>query len=105
MSDPSKPNPDLSSTNVVGDPNVIRALQHFLTLAQAGQIVGVAIVGIDALGNVQEAPILPQNPAALHIALGAFYHLMRRVDDMIDRFRAQVAASPIIKPNGMVLRQ
>lgn len=97
--------PPIDPAVAVGDPNVIRSLQHFLTLAQSGQLAGVAIVAIDQHGNAMQAPVIPQNPAALHIVLGALYHLMRSVDDMLDQFRGQVAASPIIKPNGILRPQ
>lgn len=81
-----------------GDPNIIRALQHFLTLAQNGQLTSVVVVGVDANGNVMGAPIVQQHPAALHILNGALFGMMRQIDKLLDRFRSQQAASPIIKP-------
>jgi hypothetical protein len=89
----------------VGDPNVIRALQHFLQMAQSGQIAGVVVIGIDAQGNVLGAPAIPQSPVHLHIMNGALFGMMRQVDKMLDAFRQQQAASPIIKPNGAFRRQ
>lgn len=95
----------LSNVVPVGDPNVIRALQHFLQMAQSGQITGVVVLGIDGNGNVLGAPALPQSPVHLHIMNGALFGVMRQIDNLLDAFRQQQAASPIIKPNGAFRRQ
>jgi hypothetical protein len=93
--------------NVVplGDPNVIRALQHFLQLAQAGTLTSVVIVGVDQHGNVLGAPVVQQNPTILHMINGALFGMMRQIDTLLDRFRQQQPASPIIKPNGAFRHQ
>jgi hypothetical protein len=88
-----------------GDANVIRILQHFLSMATAGTLKGVVVVGIDEQGNVLGAPVVPQHPQALHIVNGALFGMMRQIDKLLDHFRQQQAASPIIKPNGAFRRQ
>jgi hypothetical protein len=79
-----------------GDPNVIRAISTFLEMAKRGELVGVAIVGLMGNGSTAMSPVLPQNPAAMQIAVGALFGLMRQVDDNLIKMRTQQTASPII---------
>jgi hypothetical protein len=83
----------------IGDPNVIKALQHFLMMAQTGEISGVAIVALSQNGSTHSQPVLPNNPVTLQLAMGALESLKLDLNDMLKQFKRQ--QSPILRARPM----
>jgi hypothetical protein len=80
------------------DPGLVKILQYYLELAHKGQLVGVAIVGVDRAGTVYTQPAVPQNPQLIHLFMGAVTSLNIKLDGMLAQFLQQMKPSPIIKP-------
>jgi hypothetical protein len=82
----------------VADPALVKILQYYLDLANRGQLVGLALVGLDRNGNVYMQPAMPPNPHLIYVAMGALASLTVKLDRMLDQFMQAVKPSPILKP-------
>ena len=83
--------------------DVIRALQHFLNAANAGQIVGFIAVGIGPGGETLNSMAMPPNPQALHIALGAIEVGKDNLKDAIKQMQQPGNVSRILRPATPIL--
>jgi hypothetical protein len=83
----------------VGDANLIKTLQHFLTMAERGQICGCAIVALETMGGVQIAPVVPPNPGAFYVLMGALTSLSMLLNMKVQEFAQQRQPSSILRPN------
>lgn len=77
---------------------IVKALQHYEAEARAGRLAGIAIVGVDPVGNVSSTPAMALNPHVMHIVIGALAVLSGRIARELDRMTVAAAPSPIIRP-------
>jgi hypothetical protein len=83
---------------VQGDANTIRVMQHLLQLAQSGQIIGVAAIGLTPDGKVHHSLALPSDSTAVMIALGGLSAIDHNLNEQLKLMHQKQDVSRIIKP-------
>lgn len=83
----------------VGNPELVRHLQHLVQLAADGQIIGFVGVALGADGQgTHNAMAIPQHAPFIQNVLGAMQVLAADLIDVVRKARQQAQVSRIIKP-------